>query len=79
MDEAIVTLLCEWAVSTKRSGEHRALVITKLLEKRQMDIQVQLLVVGVIVLAGFLHPLTPELLESPYLFVQSLKAGFRGS
>lgn len=37
-DEAIVRLLCEWAVTTKRCGEHRALVVAKLLEKRQTDL-----------------------------------------
>lgn len=37
-DEAIVNLLCEWAVSTNRAGEHRAVVVSKLLEKYQMDL-----------------------------------------
>ncbi|XP_067143152.1 mediator of RNA polymerase II transcription subunit 12-like protein isoform X2 [Centruroides vittatus] len=37
-DEPIVRLLCEWAVTTKRSGDHRALVVAKLLEKRQSDL-----------------------------------------
>lgn len=37
-DESIVKLLCEWAVTTKRTGEHRALVVTKLLEKRQNEL-----------------------------------------
>ncbi|XP_015794701.1 mediator of RNA polymerase II transcription subunit 12-like protein isoform X2 [Tetranychus urticae] len=37
-DEPIIKLLCEWAVTTKRTGEHRALVVTKLLEKRQNEL-----------------------------------------
>ncbi|XP_069583601.1 mediator of RNA polymerase II transcription subunit 12-like protein [Ranitomeya imitator] len=37
-DEVVVTLLCEWAVSCKRSGKHRAMVVAKLLEKRQLEI-----------------------------------------
>jgi mediator of RNA polymerase II transcription subunit 12 len=37
-DKQIVRLLCEWAVTTKRSGEHRALAVAKLLERRQTDI-----------------------------------------
>ena len=37
-DEPIVRLLCEWAVTTKRTGEHRALVVAKLLEKRQTEL-----------------------------------------
>ncbi|GFV97760.1 mediator of RNA polymerase II transcription subunit 12-like protein [Trichonephila clavipes] len=37
-DEAIVRLLCEWSVTTKRCGQHRALVVAKLLEKRQADL-----------------------------------------
>ena len=36
-EEAIVRTLCEWAVTTQRSGEHRALVVARLLEKRQTD------------------------------------------
>ncbi|XP_038607696.1 mediator of RNA polymerase II transcription subunit 12-like protein isoform X2 [Tachyglossus aculeatus] len=36
-DEAVVTLLCEWAVSCKRSGKHRAMAVAKLLEKRQAE------------------------------------------
>lgn len=42
-DEAIVRLLCEWAVTTKRCGEHRALVVAKLLEKRQTDLTTEVL------------------------------------
>ena len=37
-DEPVVRLLCEWAVTTKRTGEHRALVVAKLLEKRQSEL-----------------------------------------
>ncbi|XP_075717612.1 mediator of RNA polymerase II transcription subunit 12-like protein [Rhinoderma darwinii] len=40
-DEAVVTLLCEWAVSCKRSGKHRAMVVAKLLEKRQLEIETE--------------------------------------
>lgn len=40
-DEAVVTLLCEWAVSCKRSGKHRAMAVAKLLEKRQADIEAE--------------------------------------
>ena len=37
-DESTVKLLCEWAVTTKRSGEHRSLYVAKLLERRQNEI-----------------------------------------
>lgn len=37
-DKQIVRLLCEWSVTTKRSGEHRALAVAKLLERRQSEI-----------------------------------------
>jgi len=37
-DEAIVKILCEWAVSWQRYGEHRAVAVAKLLEKRQNDL-----------------------------------------
>lgn len=37
-DEAVVQILCEWAVSSQRSGEHRAMAVAKLLEKRQNDL-----------------------------------------
>ena len=30
--------LCEWAVTSMRSGEHRAFVVAKLLERRQSEI-----------------------------------------
>jgi len=39
-DEAVVTILCEWAVTNKRGGEHRAFVAAKLLEQRQIDMLV---------------------------------------
>ncbi len=34
----MVTILCEWAVTGNRSGEHRAFVVAKLLDQRQSDI-----------------------------------------
>ena len=37
-DEAVVVILCQWAVTNKRSGEHRAFIAAKLLEQRQADI-----------------------------------------
>lgn len=37
-DEPIVSILCEWAVSWQRYGEHRAVAVAKLLEKRQSDL-----------------------------------------
>ncbi|XP_065336450.1 mediator of RNA polymerase II transcription subunit 12 isoform X5 [Cloeon dipterum] len=37
-DAPIVQLLCEWAVSTCRWGEHRAMAVAKLLERRQADL-----------------------------------------
>uniref|UniRef100_A0A6Q2Y7J9 Mediator complex subunit Med12 domain-containing protein n=1 Tax=Esox lucius TaxID=8010 RepID=A0A6Q2Y7J9_ESOLU len=40
-DNAVVTLLCEWAVCCKRSGRHRAMVVAKLLEKRQAEIEAE--------------------------------------
>ncbi|XP_078266596.1 mediator of RNA polymerase II transcription subunit 12-like protein isoform X3 [Rhinoraja longicauda] len=40
-DEAVVTLLCEWAVSCKRCGKHRAMTVAKLLEKRQAEIEAE--------------------------------------
>ncbi|KAL7979597.1 hypothetical protein Chor_004755 [Crotalus horridus] len=40
-DDAVVALLCEWAVSHKRSGRHRAMVVAKLLEKRQSEIEAE--------------------------------------
>ncbi len=35
----MIQQLCEWAVSTKRTGEHRAIVVAKLLEKRHSELQ----------------------------------------
>ncbi|XP_027541714.1 mediator of RNA polymerase II transcription subunit 12-like protein [Neopelma chrysocephalum] len=40
-DEAVVMLLCEWAVSCKRSGKHGAMAVAKLLEKRQAEIEAE--------------------------------------
>uniref|UniRef100_A0A670KMW4 Mediator complex subunit 12 n=1 Tax=Podarcis muralis TaxID=64176 RepID=A0A670KMW4_PODMU len=40
-DDAVVALLCEWAVSHKRSGRHRAMVVAKLLEKRNSEIEAE--------------------------------------
>uniref|UniRef100_A0A8U7MLX7 Mediator complex subunit 12L n=1 Tax=Corvus moneduloides TaxID=1196302 RepID=A0A8U7MLX7_CORMO len=40
-DEAVVMLLCEWAVSCKRSGKHRAMAVARLLEKRQAEIEAE--------------------------------------
>jgi mediator of RNA polymerase II transcription subunit 12 len=37
-DAPVVQLLCEWAVSTRRWGEHRAMAVAKLLERRQADL-----------------------------------------
>lgn len=36
-ENAIVKLLCEWAVSPERAGEHRALAVAALLDRRQSD------------------------------------------
>lgn len=36
-DLAVVEILCEWAVSAERWGEHRAMAVAKLLEKRQSE------------------------------------------
>lgn len=38
IDEPIIKVLCEWAVSYQRFGEHRAMVVAWLMEKRQADI-----------------------------------------
>ncbi|XP_052783955.1 mediator of RNA polymerase II transcription subunit 12-like protein isoform X1 [Mya arenaria] len=40
-DEPIITLLIDWAVSVKRHGAHRAVVVAKLLEKRQQDLKAE--------------------------------------
>lgn len=37
-DTPIVEILCEWAVSAERWGEHRAMAVAKLLEKRQSEV-----------------------------------------
>lgn len=37
-DEPIVEILCEWAVSGVRYGEHRGMAVAKLLEKRQAEL-----------------------------------------
>lgn len=37
-ESAVVKLLCEWAVSPERTGEHRALAVAALLDRRQSDI-----------------------------------------
>lgn len=37
-DSPIVQILCEWAVSAERWGEHRAMAVAKLLEKRQSEV-----------------------------------------
>lgn len=36
-EAAVVKLLCEWAVSPERTGEHRALAVAALLDRRQSD------------------------------------------
>lgn len=38
VDAPIVLLLCKWAVGCQRTGEHRSLVVARLLEHRQSDI-----------------------------------------
>lgn len=38
IDEPVMKVLCEWAVSHQRFGEHRAMVVAWLMEKRQADI-----------------------------------------
>ena len=37
-DEAKIQLLCEWAVTHKRTGEYRSMVVAKLLERRQSEL-----------------------------------------
>ncbi|XP_039264438.2 mediator of RNA polymerase II transcription subunit 12-like isoform X1 [Styela clava] len=37
-EEAVIWLLCEWAITAQRLGEHRAGVVAKLLDKRQEKI-----------------------------------------
>jgi mediator of RNA polymerase II transcription subunit 12 len=36
-ENSVVKLLCEWAVSPERTGEHRALAVAALLDRRQSD------------------------------------------
>ncbi|XP_045472646.1 mediator of RNA polymerase II transcription subunit 12 isoform X2 [Harmonia axyridis] len=36
-EDAVVKLLCEWALSPERTGEHRALAVAALLDRRQSD------------------------------------------
>lgn len=36
-DEPVVKILCEWAVSVQRWGEHRAMAVAWLLDKRQSE------------------------------------------
>ena len=36
IEDAIIGVLCEWAISAKRLGEHRATVVAKLLDLRQV-------------------------------------------
>ena len=36
-EDAVVKLLCEWAVSPERTGEYRALAVAALLDRRQSD------------------------------------------
>ncbi|XP_071949352.1 mediator of RNA polymerase II transcription subunit 12-like protein isoform X1 [Antedon mediterranea] len=38
-DNPVVQLLCEWAVCPQRTGEHRALIVAELLEKRQIELE----------------------------------------
>ncbi|XP_076454432.1 mediator of RNA polymerase II transcription subunit 12-like protein [Babylonia areolata] len=38
-DEPIIRLLIDWAVSTQRFGEHRAIVTAKILERRQNELR----------------------------------------
>jgi mediator of RNA polymerase II transcription subunit 12 len=37
-DDILIHTLCDWAVTFKRSGEHRAFVVSKLLEMRQAQL-----------------------------------------
>ncbi|KAI8498739.1 Mediator of RNA polymerase II transcription subunit 12-like protein, partial [Branchiostoma belcheri] len=40
-NDAIIDLLCEWGVTTKRAGEHRAMVVAYLLEKQQVEMETE--------------------------------------
>ncbi len=46
MEATVVGMLCEWATTCKRSGEHRAFVVAKLLERRQLEIVPEPMAVG---------------------------------
>ena len=37
-DDVVVHTLCEWAVTSMRSGEHRCFVVAKILERRQSEL-----------------------------------------
>ena len=39
LNGSVVKLLCEWAVTNKRFGQHRAFIVSKLLERRQSELQ----------------------------------------
>ena len=39
LNGSVVKLLCEWAVTNKRFGQHRAFIVAKLLERRQSELQ----------------------------------------
>ena len=36
--EPLVFLLCDWAITTNRLGDHRPLIVAKLLEKHQTEL-----------------------------------------
>ena len=36
-ESAVIELLCEWAITPNRLGEHRAAVVAKLIDKRQVS------------------------------------------
>ena len=40
LNGSVVKLLCEWAVTNKRFGQHRAFIVAKLLERRQNELQI---------------------------------------
>lgn len=41
LNGSVVKLLCEWAVTNKRFGQHRAFIVSKLLERRQSELQAE--------------------------------------
>ena len=47
-DEMLTMLLCQWAVTSYRSGEHRPLVVAMLLRQRQEDIMKVYSIAGVL-------------------------------